>query len=123
MSLTPADLSSYVAGYNERLAAQKARDKIRCTELENKLSDVVNVLVRDFGVTQVVLFGSLARQEAGMESDVDLLVYGLPLQKLMEATVAAERIIKITHVDLVPYEIARKDILQRALAEGKVLYG
>jgi predicted nucleotidyltransferase len=61
------------------------RESERRRLLGAALPAAVDCLVNEFGVTKVVLFGSLARGDAGLHSDVDLLVDGLPREKLFEA--------------------------------------
>ena len=40
------------------------------------IAGIVRPLARKYGIAEVYLFGSYAREQAGVESDVDLLVYG-----------------------------------------------
>lgn len=80
-------------------------------------------MAEDFGATRVLLFGSLARGTAGPESDVDLLVDGLPLERLIEATARADRLLAEANADLVPGDRVRPEVLTRALAEGILLHG
>ena len=81
------------------------------------------MLAEDFRVTRVLLFGSLARGTARPESDVDLLVEGLPFERLIEATVRADRLLAEASADLVPADRVRPEVLTRALAEGILLHG
>ena len=118
-----ADLSSYTAGW-------LARERDRCDEaaawrarIAGRLPLVVQALKTEFGVTRVLLFGSLARSTAGPGSDVDLLVDGLPLERLIEATVRADRLLVEASADLVPAEEIRPEVLTRAMAEGRLLDG
>jgi hypothetical protein len=54
---------------------------------------------------------------------VDLLVYGLPPERLLEACVVADRVLGDVHADLVPASIARAEIVAIAEAEGRTLHG
>jgi predicted nucleotidyltransferase len=116
------DLTCYVAGLRERDTARARRDSERRGQLWALLPAAVQRLVRDFGVTKVVVFGSLARDEAGLGSDVDLLVEGLPADRLFEAMAEVSRDLGVD-VDLVPSEAARPGVVRRALAEGRLLHG
>jgi hypothetical protein len=118
-----AELASYAAGW-------LARDRTRAQEqaawrarIAARLPQVVRLLAEDFGATRVLLFGSLARGTAGPTSDVDLLVDGLPLEGLMQATARADRLLAEANADLVPADRVRSEVLTRALAEGILLYG
>jgi predicted nucleotidyltransferase len=42
----------------------------------SRLEQCVRVLIDDFGAQEIWVYGSVARGEAGQESDVDLLVVG-----------------------------------------------
>ncbi len=84
---------------------------------------VVRRLVDEFGATRIVLFGSLARDEATPDSDVDLLVQGIAPARFFDAQAVADRILAPTRVDLVPVERARPLVRERAAAEGEPLYG
>lgn len=117
------DLSSYAAGWRARERASREHDAAWRSRIEARLAQVVRMLAEDFGATRILLFGSLARGTATQESDVDLLVEGLPLERLIEATVRANRLLAEASVDLVPADRIRPEVLTRALAEGVVLHG
>jgi predicted nucleotidyltransferase len=119
----PADLSSYVAGWHARERARLQEAARWRTRVQARLPQVARMLAEDFGVTRVLLFGSLARGAARPESDVDLLVEGLPLERLIEATVRADRPLAEASADLVPADRVRPEVLTRALAEGILLHG
>ena len=89
-------------------------------------------IVRDHDPAKTILFGSHARGEAGLESDIDLLVVLPEVTNKRKAAVAIRRILRDLPVpkDIVvttPEEIARRGdlvgtVLRPALREGKVLY-
>jgi predicted nucleotidyltransferase len=122
MSTRDLDLSPYIAGLRQRATARARRERERRDRLQAALPGAVRRLVRDFGVTRVVLFGSLARDTAGLQSDVDLLVDGLPPERPFEAVAAVSRDLG-ADVDLIPSEAARPSVLRRALSEGRALHG
>ena len=117
------DLSSYAAGWLARDRARTQEAAAWRARIEARLPQVVRLLAEDFGATRVLLFGSLARGTAGPESDVDLLVDGLPLERLIEATARADRLLAEANADLVPADRVRPEVLTRALAEGILLHG
>jgi len=121
MSARDLDLTAYVAGWRARGAARAHAESERRMRLQAALPVAVQRLVRDFGVTRVVLFGSLARNEAGLDSDVDLLVEGLPAERLFEAMAEISREMD-ADVDLVPREAARPFVLSGAHSDGRVLH-
>jgi predicted nucleotidyltransferase len=81
------------------------------------------------GVQRVIIFGSQARGEAGLASDLDLLmVWDTPLG-FLERTVELYRHLQPeVAVDLLVYtphemiRMAQTPLVRRALAEGRVLY-
>jgi predicted nucleotidyltransferase len=80
-------------------------------------------LVRDFGATRILLFGSVARDEAHVGSDIDLLVDGIAPERWFEACGAATELVPTVDVDLVPWAHCRAHVKARALAEGLLLHG
>ena len=78
-----------------------------------------------YGVESLALFGSTARDEAGPDSDVDVLVeFGRPITlfDLVAVQQYLERCLGVRRVDLVPrdsvYPAFRDDILGEALHVG-----
>jgi hypothetical protein len=53
---------------------------------------------------------------------VDLLVTDLPPHRLLEAAAAAQRLLPMADIDLVPIELARPEVVARAEYEGRLLY-
>jgi uncharacterized protein len=80
-------------------------------------------LVDQLGASRVLLFGSLARGNAGPESDVDLWVEGLPDTAYLDALGLVRATIQAAEVDLVMAGWARASVRERALSEGVVLHG
>jgi uncharacterized protein len=119
----PADPSSYAVGWRARERAELEQAAAWRARIEERLAPVARMLAEDFGATRVLLFGSLARGTATPRSDVDLLIAGLPFERLIEATVRADRLLAEASADLVPADRVRPEILARALAEGIVLHG
>jgi predicted nucleotidyltransferase len=115
-------LASYVQGWRDRSRREAEAAAVWRARVRKRLDIVVEVLARNFGVSRIVLFGSLARAEAAPGSDVDLLVSGIGAERIIEATVAAERILGEARVDLVPVELARLAVRDRAESEGTILY-
>jgi hypothetical protein len=118
-----AELASYAAGWLARDRTRAQEEAAWRARIAARLPQVVRLLAEDFGATRVLLFGSLARGTAGPTSDVDLLVDGLPLEGLMQATARADRLLAEANADLVPADRVRSEVLTRALAEGILLYG
>lgn len=117
-------LDTYAKGWLERGRLAAARQAEWRESVRNRLPALVSLLVERFAVTRITLFGSFARGSAVPGSDIDLLVDGLSDDRLIEATVEAERLfapLPIT-VDLVPVHRARSAVRERAEQEGETLY-
>lgn len=83
----------------------------------------------EMGAQRVVLFGSAARGNAGLSSDLDLLVvWDTPLDFLERTVEAYRRLQPRVALDLLVYtpaemeRMAERPFIRRALEEGKVLY-
>lgn len=77
--------------------------------------------LRNFGVKRLAIFGSVARDEAGLESDVDLLVEldGRPfgLFKFVDLKNRLEEILGCP-VDLVTEDALKRQLRERILEEA-----
>ncbi|MBM4141784.1 MAG: nucleotidyltransferase domain-containing protein [Nitrospira sp.] len=86
------------------------------------LKKIVNILVREYNVSRVVLVGSLAEGERfGFHSDIDLCVKGLPDELYFKAV--GELLLKAGefNIDIIPFENATPEMMER-IEKGKVLY-
>jgi len=86
-------------------------------EMRPRLERAAIELRRRFGVTQVWLFGSYARQTPTQRSDVDLAVEGLPAGDHFHAMAYLSDIVELP-VDLVRIEELRPIDRRRILREG-----
>ena len=106
-----------------RRFAEKAAEQERCArDIRATIPLVIEVLVREFGVHKIVLFGSLTRGDARPDSDIDLAVEGLPPAQTFHAMARAASVAG-RHVDLVPIEGARPEVLATIERDGEVLLG
>lgn len=115
-----SDLRPMVRAFLER--QRRAEDAIRARDAErrSRLGEVAATLTRDFGATEVVLFGSLAEGDAHAASDVDLAVRGIPAARYFEALARASELLGCD-VDLVELETARPSLRARIEESGEVL--
>lgn len=81
------------------------------------------------GVQRVILFGSMARDEDGLMSDLDLLIVWDTSLSFLERTVELYRRLQpCVATDLLVYTpaemetMAQTPLVRRALQEGRVLY-
>ena len=118
MTVSPANA---VVVLGDRLRRSQVEARRRARELRQWLPGLVDVLVRDFCVTRVVLFGSLVMDLAHPNADIDLAVEGLAPERYFEALVRCEEVADC-HVDLVPLEEAGFDLLRIIETQGEVLH-
>lgn len=55
------------------------------------MAELVRMLVDDFGATRIPLFGSSTRGASRRGGDLDLLVEGIPYERIIAATARADR--------------------------------
>ena len=117
MNITPAQLERYRRSAREREAARReqlAARRQRAWELARRAADLLR---QEFGVTRVVLFGSLLHPELfHSRSDIDLVV--CDVQHYYRAVVWLLDLDADIAIDLIPVEDARPHILDLIEREG-----
>ncbi len=104
----------------------EVREKKKISKLRSSAMDsakrVADYLKENYGVSRVVLFGSLVRKRYLHErTDIDLLVEGLKKEALLRSGFEASNIAKPFNVDLIPSSIADPSIIIIVNEEGIVL--
>jgi uncharacterized protein len=117
MPLTPQDMREALT---RRLAAFAEVDDRAAAAARTTLPLIVDVLVRDFGATKVILFGSLVSGLFRVDSDIDLAVEGIPANRQMRALARATEIAG-RPVDLVDLDWA-DEVLKAVIARGESLH-
>ncbi|MYH80862.1 hypothetical protein F4141_09170 [Candidatus Poribacteria bacterium] len=75
---------------------------------------IAQILYKDFGATQVAVFGSLAEPEAFSKwSDIDIAVWGIPNDKYFRAASVTSDISGLFKVDLVDFDSCKGLFRQR----------
>lgn len=116
--VTPRETLSAV----RRLALRELDDnRARAVAMTDLLPRLAAVLVRDFGVTRVVVFGSVARADVNARSDIDLAVLGLAPAAYFTALAALANVTSFD-IDLVPLEEASPEIRRSVEAEGRQVW-
>jgi predicted nucleotidyltransferase len=80
------------------------------------------LLKTEFGASEVILFGSLARRGSfSLYSDIDLAVRGIAPEKFFAASAAIERVDVNFQIDLVELETCPPAVLKKIEKDGKPL--
>ena len=118
-----AGLATYAAGARRRSrSADRRAAEWNAVALEQACA-AARVLQSEFGAREVILFGSVARQDGRPGSDVDLLVDGVAPECWFAACAAAADRVTCGDVDLVPRRQAHAHVLATALRDGRTLHG
>ncbi len=116
------EFDKYLAGHIKQIAQEEKETQKLVRQAEKKAQRIAEVLLKNYGVSKVYLFGSLAWGDFTCDSDIDLAVMGLPEELFFEVYGVAEDMAKPLRVDLVLLETAEPSLKGRALREGKRLY-
>jgi predicted nucleotidyltransferase len=104
-----------------RFSQSHQDDERRAAELRRLLPPLVDLLVQEFQVRRVVLFGSLARGYAHAGADIDLAVEGLEPADYFSAL---SRALEVAggRVDLIRLEEAPERLARIIAERGEVLH-
>ena len=118
MPVSPRQMREALA---RRLAASQADDERAAAAARASLPGLVDLLVREFGATRVVLYGSLVTGLFRADSDIDLAVTGVPAERFMTA-LGRVRELAGRRVDLVDLDWAEASLQQVIARRGEVLH-
>ena len=105
--LSPEELAEYSRRLNQHFKNRKV-DEALLQRAWQTVYRVAAMLYKDFDVTQVAVFGSLAEPESFSKwSDIDIAVWGIPNDKYFRASSIASDISGLFKVDLVDFEICK----------------
>lgn len=105
-------------GLRDRERSRQSRDQAYRERVLARVREAAQILASRYDARRVLLFGSLARNQAMPGSDVDLLVWGLDPSRLFEASAEVNAILQEAYADLVPEQITYPPVKRRALDEG-----
>ena len=129
MSRTALDLSpDELKKYRPLDAIKKRRAKFS-TEITSRrrramiaAHNAAKLLKTEFGATEVILFGSLARRGSfSLYSDIDLAVRGIAPEKFFTASAAIEHVAVNFQIDLAELETCPPALLKNIEKDGKRL--
>lgn len=120
--VTPSEIRAYRRSWQARLARVPSRVEARRAEARRAASNAADLLRREFGATRVLLYGSLARDPGFTEhSDVDLLAWGIPVEREFSAVAACLGVSREVRVSLAAAESSPTSLLAAAEREGEDL--
>lgn len=106
--LSPEELAEYRQRLDQHLQNRKV-DEALLQRAWQTAYQVAAMLYKDFGATQVAVFGSLAEWDRFSKwSDIDLAVWGIPNDKYFRAVAATSDISGLFKVDLVDFENSKE---------------
>ncbi len=115
--IPPEQMEIYRAAARERAAANKAQLEAHRQHAWDLAREAASILKAEFGVSRVVVFGSLLHPELyHWHSDVDLAVWNV--QHYFRAVARLLDLDPQVEFDLVPFEDARPGILAVIEKEG-----
>jgi tRNA nucleotidyltransferase (CCA-adding enzyme) len=120
-SVTPEEMEVYRTALRQREAALQAQLAGRKADAWNVARSVATMLRERHGATEVVLFGSLARDTFAFDSDIDLLVYGLDDAGWDDATLDADALAGDQVVEMLSSQYATGRLALEIERDGVVL--
>jgi len=115
------EFQEYVAYWRQKIQQQQESNQRSAEQVRTDLSSIVEVLVQQFGATQIILFGSLAKGTFAEDSDIDLAVAGIPPHRFFAALGVVNHLSRVW-IDLKPLEDLEPYFRQCVLATGECLY-
>jgi uncharacterized protein len=111
----------YIDYWRDRRAAQKRQHEQLAQQARQEVGRIVELLVEQYQVQRIILFGSLARDRFVAESDIDLAVEGLPSAPYFEILAQVNQFAS-RWVDLKRWEDLEPHFQARVLETGEIIY-
>jgi predicted nucleotidyltransferase len=116
-----SNIDPYIDYWQRCQVKQKLQEQQLVKQARKSLSEVIKILVEEFNVTKIILFGSLVKGGFSPESDIDLAVEGIPSSKYFQA-LGTINLSSDRWIDLKPLESLEPYFLKRVLETGECLY-
>ena len=111
--LTPEKKQKYIKGWLQREKNKKMKLKQKKEKAMKKAKKISTRLKTKYGITRVILFGSLAENKFWEHSDIDLAVTDLSEEKYLEAFGEATDIASPFKVDVIIIEKAPELLIKK----------
>ncbi len=117
-NMPPEELKRYhpYAGRNQRPVTGQVTSEAR-----KVAEQIAEVLYKKFGADKVMLYGSLARGDFTVWSDIDIAVWGIPVADFYRAVAFATGVSDKWKIDVVDGEDCPGNLQASILEEGIVL--
>lgn len=118
LDVTPEEMAEYRAAYRRRLAEaeeRRARLELRARALA---SEAAGVLRERFGATHVLLYGSLARGQFLVGSDIDLVAWGIDSDRWLDVVGVGMELGREVEMSVALAQMMRPGVLTEALQDG-----
>jgi predicted nucleotidyltransferase len=92
-----------------------AKRRERASQIVRRAADLLR---SEFGASKVILFGSLARGEFTLHSDIDLMAWGIDRHEYFVAVARLQDLSPEFKIDLIEGEHCRSTLSRAAIAEG-----
>lgn len=114
-------MDTYI-NYWKNQKIQRSKEMLKqVKKARDNLEKITTLLVTEFKVTKIILFGSLINGKFHQESDIDLAVAGIPKSDYFRA-LAAVNTLGDRPIDLKPLEDLDPYFLEKVLQTGECIY-
>ncbi len=111
----------YINYWKNKRNQQKEKLDEEMQKARQSLELIKNILIKEFKVTKIILFGSLIKGNFHQESDLDLAVAGIEKSDYFRAF-AMVNSLSNRPVDLKPLEDLEPYFLQKIMKYGECIY-
>jgi len=111
----------YIDYWRDRQARQKRYHQQLAEKARQEVTQMASLLVDQYDVQRIILFGSLTRDRFVAESDIDLAVEGLAPAKYFEVLSRLNQMAERS-VDLKLWDDLDPHFQSRVLVTGEVIY-
>jgi predicted nucleotidyltransferase len=114
-------METYLAYWRDQLVEQQTRQRQLRQQVRSEITQIVSLLIDQFGAARIILFGSFVKGTFTSESDIDLAVEGIAPARYFAALAAVNHLTG-RWVDLKPLEAMSSHFRQRVLTTGEIMY-
>jgi predicted nucleotidyltransferase len=95
-----------------------------CKWKKKLVEQLINTITKTDGIEKIILFGSRARSDAELKSDIDIAIICPTITKRewLDICDRIENIDTLLKIDVVRFDLATENLKQRILQEGVILY-